>query len=329
MQLSFCSIHSLASDYIVIDESDRVQSCSQESRPKLASALCDRRGVAGADGVVFITADRGGNDASLQIFTPSGQESELCINGVLSAARYLTDKLDKDRVAVGTASGTVEINRADTDASLPMLTSSFVAVKRGLEPPYVAATLPFLWDTTIDQFTPAGPYFGVEVRGPHLICIVPKVQARQLEEIGTLANARTDMFPLGMNVTFVSTLDSGICYVRTFERGGAGLTTFCATAMLAASYVLFHRSAGDQPSEQKAFCPGGVARCEIADDDHQLAKLTVPCLYAYTAEIEYNPDTCDLSGWLDGRCNDDEALAYQRFKDEIDLNQIEARVVEN
>ena len=85
MQLSFCSIHSLGSDYIVIDESDRAASFSQESRPKLASALSDRRGPAGADGVVFVDSSQSGGDASLQIFTPSGHESELCINGVLCA----------------------------------------------------------------------------------------------------------------------------------------------------------------------------------------------------------------------------------------------------
>jgi len=56
--------------------------------------------------------------------------------------------------------------------------------------------------------------------------------------------------------------------------------------------------------------------------------LTVPCLYAYTAEIGYHAGTFQLSGWLDGRCNDEEALAYQRFKEELDLNQVESRVVD-
>jgi len=328
MQLSFRSIHALGSDYIVIDESDRPTRFSQESRPKLASALSDRRAAAGADGVVFVDASQSGGDASLQIFTPSGHESELCINGVLCAARYLTDKLDKERIVVATPTGTVEITRSG-DIALPMFTSGFVDVQRGLAPPYVEASIPVLWDTTLDQFTPSGPYYAVGIGVPHLICVVPKIRLKQLEHTGTLANARQDIFPTGMNVTFVARLSSGVCYARTFERGGAGLTSSCATAMLATSYVLCHLPQSAHELRQRVFCPGGAADCELGGAaTHSVAKLTVPCLYAYTAEIGYQPDTFELSGWLDGRCNDEEALAYQRFKEEVGLDEVESRVVD-
>jgi hypothetical protein len=67
-----------------------------------------------------------------------------------------------------------------------------------------------------------------------------KVLLEEMEMLmaGKQINAETQVYPGGIDVTFVKVIDKESCYCRTYGRGGVGLSLSSSSAMLAVAYEL-------------------------------------------------------------------------------------------
>src|SRR5664279_191224 len=108
MELQMVKCHGMGNDFALVDAQGASPTLGEAEMAKLATLLCSRKGIVGADGAIFVIADANA-DASVRIFNPSGSESELCINAIRCAGRYVSEQRGKDSVLLNTASGVLPL----------------------------------------------------------------------------------------------------------------------------------------------------------------------------------------------------------------------------
>ncbi|MDV2887492.1 diaminopimelate epimerase, partial [Alkalihalophilus pseudofirmus] len=97
---------------------------------------------------------------------------------------------------------------------------------------------PTLYNEKITGLSDELRFTALAVPNPHLIAVVDAeiLQSELQQQLSEQVNGPNELFPDGVNVSFVKPLKPGSIYVRTFERG-VGFTNACGTAMSASSLV--------------------------------------------------------------------------------------------
>jgi len=90
MNVPFAKYHALANDFLIIERA--TSRLPRRRLAALAQAICDRRTGVGADGVLYLSARRGGS--RVDVFNADGSWAEKSGNGLRIAAlhQYLKDK---------------------------------------------------------------------------------------------------------------------------------------------------------------------------------------------------------------------------------------------
>jgi diaminopimelate epimerase len=149
---------------------------------------------------------------------------------------------------------------------------------------------PTLYNERIKELSAELRFTAVAVPNPHLIAIVEteQLQGDIQKQLSEKVNGPNELFPDGVNVSFVKQLDHGAIYVRTFERG-VGFTNACGTAMSASSLVTCLQEIN--PFEQliTVYNNGGKVQCVV----HKIAgdykiDLIGNATYLYEAAVEVN-----------------------------------------
>lgn len=204
MKFPIIKCHGSDNDFVMIDEVSYNYNFTEAQRSVIAQQLCDRKGVVGADGILFFVPSTKG-DGMMRMFNPDGSEAEMCGNGIRCIGRLAHEVLGKSSFLIETLKGlypmqqekpifgeiptysvainTVSLNPAD----LPLISSENQHVN-----------LP------IEALSPNRKFTAISLTNPHAIVWVEEVKREELEQVGSKANTEKSVFPQGVNVSFCS-----------------------------------------------------------------------------------------------------------------------------
>lgn len=287
MKVEYIKCHGSGNDFILVDEFNRGFKMPESERIDFVVKACSRKGPIGADGVLFIR-ESSSCDARMQIINSDGSEAEMCGNGLRCVGRYVMEVLNKEIVEIETMKAKYTVKKADDifngvkTVEICIDTVSFDVKNLPLNFP--GNTLLF---DTIHQLSDSLVFTAVSITNPHIISIVDKIDENQLIDIGKKANTNTDVFPRGVNVSFVKILDAGSIYVKTYERG-VGLTKSCGTGMTASSVVTCLYDEKRLDSVINIVNDGGMIKCVVTrdKDENYSVRFIGNATFVYKSSID-------------------------------------------
>lgn len=212
--------------------------------PALTRALCDRHNGVGADGVEWLS-DTPGHAARIELINADGSFAELSGNGTRCVAAHLIANGAPEDLLIATDAGAKRCqltgrkgNTFDfiTDMGIPVVGEPF----------------------EIDLGNVRYSGVPVSMGNPHFVIFVtefPKDWQKESQRI----QARTDLFPEGINVEWVQFKRAPDVMIRIYERGaGETRSSGTGTSASAAASIAVRNTA----EKLVVVAPGGVQRVE-------------------------------------------------------------------
>jgi diaminopimelate epimerase len=268
MELNLIKCHGSSNDFLLIDEITETYNFSEKDRQNLAIALCDRKKGIGADGILFVlNSDR--CDGKMRVFNADGSEASMCGNGLRCVGRYVIDLKGKEIITIETMKADLAVSKEPSIYSqIPTYKVEISPVLFGLR--YLPMNLDrkTLIADKVPEISDSLTFTAVAVPNPHLISIVENehILSNEQKSISEAVNGPNNLFPDGVNVSFVQSLGTEGIYVRTFERG-VGFTNACGTAMSASSLVTCLAGLNEYEKEIDVYNNGGKVRVIVHENE--------------------------------------------------------------
>ena len=235
-------------------------------------ALCDRHAGLGADGVIRVAPDPGGDGFFMDYRNADGSFAEMCGNGARLFARYLVD-------AGWQAAGTFSFATRGGSRTASLSATGDVSVGMGaaIVGPESKAEL------AGSSLRGTGLFNGraVDVGNPHLVCLVDSAAELADLDLSTAPAFDPVAFPAGVNIEFVFPLGPDRVRMRVYERG-VGETRSCGTGTVAAA-AAFRAATGSNSATVAVEVPGG---CVTVGFGAAGATLTGPAVVVATGAID-------------------------------------------
>ncbi|WP_280768559.1 diaminopimelate epimerase [Salipaludibacillus daqingensis] len=314
MKIDILKCHGSGNDFIIIDEMDGQYDFTEEERVVLSNELAGRDKIIGSDGILFIQKSEHA-DARMRMFNTDGSEAEMCGNGLRCVARYVAERLGKEKLNIETMKADLEV------AHVEELFEGILTYEVAIEPVSLSTqTIPLVSEQKdhINQLIKGLPshlkFTALSVPNPHIVTVVDEVKADEVKDVGEQANSLTDILPNGVNVSFVKNLGEGRIFVQTFERG-VGLTNACGTAMSASSLVSCMLGLTQFNEKILVLNPGGMVECVVKNDDHgqYFIRLRGNATYEYEASVEFDFSSPESAEIFDQTIFDDEIALYDKL----------------
>jgi diaminopimelate epimerase len=288
MLIDLIKCHGSNNDFLLIDETDRDYKFDDFKRRELALALCDREASLGADGILFIRPSRVA-DAQYRIFNSDGTEASMCGNGLRCAGRYVCEKLGVDEAVIETMKANLRVKKHEEIFNdIPTYQVEISPVTFDLKDLPLMLDQESLIQEKIPQLAEELTFTALAVPNPHLTAVVSKEQlASDLQTIlSEKVNKPNDLFPDGVNVSFIRLLEKGSIFVRTYERG-VGYTNACGTAMSASTLVTCLMGENEFGKPINVYNNGGMVQCAVhKKGDSYTIDLIGNATFVYTAQID-------------------------------------------
>lgn len=209
------------------------------SRVGWVKTLCDRHEGLGADGMVFLEADRE-VEFAWDFYNSDGGRAEMCGNAARAVSLYARRTGSARKFQFRTRIGLVDASVAGDHAievSLPPIREE----KWSQHFKWMEADLPF-------DFVRAGV--------PHAVVPVVNLEPRaKLRELAVAVKQLAEFAKAGTNVTFVRPISPRAVESVTFERGVEDFTLSCGTGAVAAAHTLLR---GQENQHVQVRVPGGA-----------------------------------------------------------------------
>ncbi|MCM3568847.1 diaminopimelate epimerase [Neobacillus mesonae] len=292
MEINLIKGHGSGNDFLLIDEITNNYTFTESERAELARLLCNRETELGADGILFVMKSAQ-TDGRMRVFNADGSEASMCGNGLRLVARYLCELLGKNEAVVETMKADLKVSKQpELFSDVQTYQVEISPVLFDLKALPLNLNKPTLYNEKIHELSEELRFTAVAVPNPHLITIVDAATLKSdiQRQLSEKVNGPNELFPDGVNVSFIKLLEKGSIYVRTFERG-VGFTNACGTAMSASSLVTCMQGLNEYESVVDVYNNGGKVQCIV----HQLGKkyqidLIGNATYLYNASV-----TIDLS----------------------------------
>lgn len=319
MQINLIKCHGSGNDFLLIDEITNAYSFSEKEREKLAVLLCNRSADLGADGILFVMKSSHKNvHGRMRIFNADGSEASMCGNGLRLVARYICEMFHLNEAIIETMKADLKVSKQ------PDLYPNVFTYQVEISPvSFQLKDLPMdfhqatLMNEKIAVLTDEVTFSALAVPNPHLIAIVEGEQIKtDLQKIiSEKVNGPNELFPDGVNVSFVKPLSPGHIYVRTYERG-VGFTNACGTAMSASSLVACLNELSEFEKITHVYNNGGKVRCIV----HKTAGLFYIDLignatYLYEASIKADAELERFA--VKSKREYDEQQTYEKLQTEV------------
>ncbi|MYL18694.1 diaminopimelate epimerase [Halobacillus litoralis] len=266
MKLPYIKCHGSGNDFILIDEIEHDFTFTEEERRELSLLLCDRTNGIGSDGILFVMPSEKA-EGRMRMFNSDGTEAEMCGNGLRCVARHMIEKLGHASIAIETQEAVLPVSQVAE--IFPEIDTFSVQI----EPvSFAPASLPMIHDgeeavdVSIPELSDKRTFTALSVPNPHIVSLMGDVDQEELEQTGRLANQLPEVFPNGVNVSFVQVLEKNKIFVRTYERG-VGLTNACGTAMSASSLVSTILGPNDLDTPIVVINKGGLVNCVVEKNE--------------------------------------------------------------
>jgi diaminopimelate epimerase len=262
MEINIVKCHGTGNDFVLIDELTNDYNINESHRAKMAIVLCDREGLVGADGILFVQKSLK-YDAKMRIFNSDGSEAEMCGNGLRCVGRYAMEILNIDTVNIETMKANYIVKKTENiykdiqTVEIEIDTVDFSADSL----PINVSSSEFIFNK-ISELSDHLEFTALSITNPHIVTIVDEFDNKAILDIGRRANTLKNIFAAGVNVNFVKILDENSIYVKTYERG-VGLTKSCGTGMTASSIVACLKNEMFYNSELNVYNDGGMIKCVV------------------------------------------------------------------
>jgi diaminopimelate epimerase len=288
VQIDLIKGHGSGNDFLLIDEISNDYLFTEEDRANLAKVLCNRGNELGADGILFIMkSDRA--DGRMRVFNADGSEASMCGNGLRLVARYICELKGLNKAVIETMKANLKVmKQEDIFPQVHTYQVEISPVMFELKSLPLNLPKPTLFNEKIKELSDELRFTALAVPNPHLIAIVETemFQNNLQKELSEKVNGPNDLFPDGVNVSFVKPLEKGSIYVRTFERG-VGFTNACGTAMSASSLVTCLTELNNYEKVINVYNNGGKVQCVVHKlDDTYSIDLIGNATYLYRASIQ-------------------------------------------
>jgi carbamoyl-phosphate synthase large subunit len=229
LKLKFTKMQSCGNDYIIFDNRDGKITCPESIAVNYVQA---HYGI-GGDGVALIESSDVA-DAKMRVFNKDGSEALQGGNAIRCIGKYLFEKgiVRKTDMTIETANGVCDVKVYSFGGKVNSASVNLGKVQ------LAGDKIPCVWkeDKIIDkEITVDGETYKVtlvNVGNPHCVIFTDKVDAVNVEKIGT-ALANSEYFPKGINTEFIRIVNKVTIKMRVFERG-TGETWACGTGACAA-----------------------------------------------------------------------------------------------
>ncbi|MEG9298022.1 diaminopimelate epimerase [Mangrovibacillus sp. Mu-81] len=324
MNINLIKCHGSGNDFLLIDEISNPYSFTEEARQNLALSLCDRQKGLGADGILFVLKSERCH-AAMRVFNADGSEASMCGNGLRCAGRYVSELVGKEEIIIETMKADLKV------ASAPAIYDDIPTFNVEISPVFfeldkVPMNMNFsrLVDKKIPEISENLHFTVLAVPNPHLISMVDAetIISNQQKAISETVNGPNNLFPDGVNVSFVHTMARGTIYVRTYERG-VGFTNACGTAMSASSLVTCLLGQNELGEEIDVYNNGGKVRVVVnrKEDGQYFMELIGNATYLFAAELELSlsqPESFELISKTDFNEEDAYGLLQKHSKLVVD-----------
>jgi diaminopimelate epimerase len=290
VQINLIKGHGSGNDFLVIDEIANQYSFSENERAKLACMLCNRDFGLGADGILFVMKSEQAT-AKMRVFNSDGSEASMCGNGLRLVARYICEQEGLNEAVIETMKANLRVSKqCDLLPKIHTYQVEISPVQFELSTLPLNLNKPILYNEKIEELSENLRFTALSVPNPHLIAMVEndELQSDLQKQLSEKVNGPNDLFPDGVNVSFVKNLQPSSIYVRTFERG-VGFTNACGTAMSASSLVTCLYGLNQFEKEVNVYNDGGKVQCIVHKFD---GKYTIDLIgnatYLYSASVMVN-----------------------------------------
>ena len=261
MKLNFIKCHGSSNEFILIDERKMKTGFPEVSRSEFAREVCSQKSETNADGVLFILESETA-DAKMRIFNADGSEAEMCGNGLRCVARALFEEMGENRARVQTMKAIYETcKHGDIFENIPTFGVIINTIEFQSQLIPVNVKTEAIERASFPEFYPGHTFSAINLTNPHLVCEMEYRNTELLHAVGAQANVQSELFPQGINVSFVTALEENTIFVETFERG-VGPTNACGTAMCAATALLSKFNEIEKNHKIEVFNPGGMVFCK-------------------------------------------------------------------
>ena len=282
--------HGTGNDFVLLP--DAYGELALTLTPAVVSAICDRRGGLGADGLLRVVRSDSAADIPeaaeqagaatwfMDYRNADGSLAEMCGNGARVFARHLVDTGAEQpgRFAIGTRAGLKQVDVPATgDVTVDMGPASFGGTGAGS-----AADAASIMVAVADHSAGPWPAVAVDMGNPHAVAFVS-----DLAEAGRLLDppevSPAGAFPHGVNVEFVVEVGPAHVAMRVFERG-VGQTQSCGTGACAVFAAARRRPGADPSASWIVDVPGGRLRLHERPDGG--IDLTGPAAIVATGTLD-------------------------------------------
>lgn len=287
MKLDYIKCHGSGNEFVMIDAV--CQDVSQVELSALSEAVCDHTSGIGADGILLLVEHQG--LYGMRMFNPDGSEAEMCGNGIRCVARLAEQYVGSSRFNLTSGGGLYptaryapiygDIPTYGVEIAVKLWSADFAMDREGSEG---------FVDRVIAPLHPTLRWTAISVGNPHIVAVVPSVDIALLEQLGERVKVLKDIFPNGVNISFVEVRGKNHIFVTTFERG-AGITPSCGTAMTSSATAMALQGLCDYKSDILVENRGGAVRC-IANNEPQLSTTLIGnATYTERGQIDFDGKT--------------------------------------
>ena len=276
-KLRFTKMQGAGNDFIIVDLRGTQPDAALLSR--LAAELCPRRLSVGADGLMAVTDAKNGGDFGMLFFNSDGTLGEMCGNGARCIACYGWERgiaKDSSRIRIESTAGTVIGERLGANEYRVRLNDPSV-IKLSVQ----AQALGRSWDLSYVELGDPGI--------PHAVLLMENWQSLDRQELSSLGAQlrRSEVFPKGANVSFVSIAGEDSLEAITFERGVEDFTLACGTGCGSIVTALSLRGLVSGKNVRVSM-PGGLLSVSLETDGGQVTELmlTGPVKTVFEVECE-------------------------------------------
>ncbi|MEH7354476.1 diaminopimelate epimerase [Neobacillus drentensis] len=316
MQIDLIKGHGSGNDFLIIDELKNDYSFSDSDRADLARLLCNRYSDLGADGILFVMKSDHA-DGRMRVFNADGSEASMCGNGLRLVARYVCEHHGLNKAVIETMKANLQISKQqDIFQDVHTYQVEISPVLFELKALPLNLNKPTLFNERIVKLSEELRFTALAVPNPHLIAMVEtdQLQIDLQQRLSEKVNRPNELFPDGVNVSFVKPLKAGSIYVRTYERG-VGFTNACGTAMSASSLVTCLTGLNEFEKVIDVYNNGGRVQCVVHKCEGTYSiDLIGNATYLYKASIMVNLD--EFSFRLESRNDFSEQQIYERLQSE-------------
>ncbi len=279
--LPFTKMHGAGNDFVVLDGIANPLPLDLEP---IARVVADRHFGIGADQILVLRPARsreGDAEFRMDIYNQSGEEVEMCGNGIRAFFKFLRDRgyTQADEIGVETLGGVVRPrwvgpDRVQVDMGRPVLAPTKIPTRLG------SGEGPVL-DVPLDL--PDGEQLivsSVSMGNPHAVIEVADVEGAPLERLGAAVESHP-AFPNRVNLELIRVIDRTRIQQRTWERG-VGETLACGSGACAVGVTAMLRGVVDAAISVEL--PGGVLEIAWQGEGHPVF-MTGPAAEVFTGEI--------------------------------------------